>query len=75
MGFRWSRWGVMEEGGGLLDQPIGLVDKVTSLTVVYEAWRGFTTAGNRLVDWAENNRGHMKVVTTVQRLRQEMETD
>lgn len=61
----------MDEGGGLLDQPMGKVDRVTTLMVVYEAWRSFSQAGNRLVEWAETNKAHMKVVAQIQRMRQE----
>lgn len=61
----------MDEGGGLLDQPMGKVDRVTTLMVVYEAWRSFSQAGNMLVEWAETNKAHMKVVAQIQRMRQE----
>lgn len=63
----------MDYGGGLQDQPMGKVDRVTTLMVVYEAWRGFSRAGNRLIDWAESNPSHMKVIIMVQKMRTEME--
>lgn len=67
----------MEEGGGLLDQPAGLVDRVTALLNVYEAFisfganQGTKDNPDRLVEWTKARPGQMQIVAMVQRLRTE----
>lgn len=65
----------MDEGGGLLDQPAGLVDRVTALMNVYEAWadylanQGTAQDPDRLIRWTRERPAKMKIIAMVQRMR------
>lgn len=75
MGWKWMRWGTMEEAGGLQDQPAGLVDRVTAAMNVYEAFKSYLANQGtkddpeRLVRWTKVSPGQMKIVAMVQRMR------
>jgi len=41
LAFRCQQWGTLPCSGGLLDQPAGLVDRMTIAINVYDAWKGW----------------------------------
>jgi len=41
MAFSWERWNALPLGGGLLDQPAGLLERMRTAKVVWEIWRTY----------------------------------
>jgi len=44
LGLRCKQWGTLPEPGGLLDQPAGLIAKMTHAVNVYENWSAYLRA-------------------------------
>lgn len=53
-GLQCSRWGVLPEGGGLRDQPAGILDKMAYMLGVFRAAKGYASADDP-TKWADNN--------------------
>jgi hypothetical protein len=43
LAFRCQQWGTLPHSGGLLDQPAGLVERMTIAVNVYNAWKSYIT--------------------------------
>lgn len=58
----------LPEPGGLLDQPAGLLDRMTAAANVYSIMKSRTQSKD-WVKWAENNQDSMKVFEYIDWLR------
>ena len=52
----------------MLDQPAGMLGRMTAAGNVYSAWRGLTMAKNK-VEWQESHAEAWEVCTSVMKLR------
>lgn len=67
MAWDCKRWGALPEGGGLLDQPAGLLGKMATIENVYDAHRGVYGSSN-IVEYGKQNPGAISIVGKVRRL-------
>lgn len=68
LAFQCERWNTLPHAGGLLDQPAGLMRKMTALLNVYYAHFHSIKAEN-VVEWGKANPGAMKIIKQVTELR------
>ncbi len=66
----FRRWGRLPRGGGTLDQPAGLLRKMTIAADVVGAVQGYdqATSKGELAKWANAHPEMMKLVKLVERL-------
>lgn len=69
IGLRCEVWG-NAFGVGWMDWPAGLFDKVNATRNVYMAFRAYRRAKN-LAKWSQDNHDSYKLVTAINRLRDE----
>jgi hypothetical protein len=70
LAFACKRWNSLPEAGGLLDQPAGLIQRMTVAENIYNAFRAMVTAKNA-AKFADDNPGVMDLIENVTRLREE----
>jgi hypothetical protein len=63
-----DRWNTLPEGGGLLDQPAGLMSKLQVISNVYSAFKALHSASD-IVNFANNNPDMMRIVAIVNEMR------
>ena len=67
-----ERWNALPEAGGLLDQPLGLVSRMTALLNIYRAMSAEQNRGNMsLVEFSKSNPDSYKIMIKIHNLRQE----
>ncbi|MBU2249813.1 MAG: hypothetical protein KKD77_23905 [Gammaproteobacteria bacterium] len=74
LAFQCRRWTSLPEAGGLLDQPAGLMRRMTILENIYNAFRGKEEANN-LAEWGEKNPQAVKILDSIYALRKEVRHD
>lgn len=60
-----ERWHALPAGGGLLDQPAGLMERMSTALNVYESWKSWKTEGQaagQRATWANEHPEMMRVV-------------
>lgn len=70
LAFRCQQWGTLPRSGGLLDQPAGIVERMTIALNVYnavKAWRG--AAANNAGEFIKNNPDAWRTMKMVMELR------
>ena len=65
-----TSYGALPEAGGLLDQPMGYILRMTIANNVYQAFRGMRDA-NDIKQWADSNKQAWAIVGRVKRIQQE----
>jgi hypothetical protein len=61
-------YNALPRAGGLLDQPAGLLGRMSAAGNVYGAWKGLTMAKNK-VEWQESHAQAWEVCACVMKLR------
>ena len=70
LGLSCERWGALPSAGGLLDQDIGLMMRMSAVVNVYRAIRSEKERGKQtLVEWSDRNPQTWKVLAQVERIR------
>lgn len=70
LAFRCQQWGTLPCSGGLLDQPAGLVERMTIAVNVYNAIREWRqSAVNNAKDFVKNNPDAWRIVKMVLDMR------
>ena len=72
LAFQAENWGALPDTGGLLDQPAGLIRRMTVARNVYRAVKSQQEASS-LAEWSINNPDHWRIVSNVRKLRKELE--
>ena len=67
-------WNVLPNPGGLLDQPAGMVRRMTVLNNVYEAVKAFRAARN-VAEWCDQYPDAWNLVQHVLKLRKLLHAD
>ncbi len=67
MAWQSERWATLPEGGGLLDQPAGLIALMTASVNVYNAFKTLARGGN-IVQLAASQPLVLAIVKQVERL-------
>jgi len=66
-----QHWGSLPEAGGILDQPVGLLKKMTTVLNIYNAVISEKQRGNMsLVEWSKSNPAAYKTIIRIERLRE-----
>ncbi len=68
MGWQASNWNSLPEPGGLLDQPAGLIHKMTVLRNVHDAVKAFRSAKN-IAEWCDLHPDAWRIVENVLNIR------
>lgn len=68
LAFQCERWNALPCAGGLLDQPAGLLGKMTALSNIYRAHKESKSSPN-IVEWGKANPELMKIIEKVGKLR------
>ena len=71
MAWQTDRWHTLPEGGGLLDQPAGLVMRMSAMSNVYNAFKTFTAAAGNIVDLANRQPQVLRLVRDIEKLEVE----
>lgn len=64
-------FGALPRAGGVLDQPAGLLARLTAARNVYAAWKSYTTEGRaagRMAQWRRENADLADIVDNVKGL-------
>lgn len=70
LAFRCQQWNVLPNPGGLLDQPAGLVDKMTTCLNVYNAMKAWKQVDqSKIAEFTRNNPDTWEVVQRVLEMR------
>ena len=65
-----EQWRVLPEAGGLLDQPVGLIDRMGIILNVYKAVKASMDRGNRnFADWSKQNPDAFRIIASIEKLR------
>lgn len=68
--FDCQRWNALPAGGGVLDQPAGLLSSMGSCENVYHAYRAFIERdATRTAKWKQENKSAWELVKKVRELR------
>jgi hypothetical protein len=67
LAWQCQRWNALPEAGGLLDQPAGLVQRMTGVDNVFRIWRDFIHAPNMSAWKARNPDGWLVVAEVLKR--------
>jgi hypothetical protein len=65
-----ERFNSLPEAGGILDQPAGLLQKMSSLANIYDSHKAYYAASN-VAKWADANPEAFRVVAMIRRMEQE----
>jgi len=69
-----ERWGALPEPGGLLDQPMGLLARMSAVLNVYNALKSEQQRGSStLTDWSRSNPGALQTVARIEKMRAEQD--
>lgn len=68
MAWQAKNWTTLPEPGGLLDQPAGLIHKMTVMRNIHDAFKAFRSAKN-VAEWCEQNADAWKIIENVMQLR------
>ena len=69
LAWQCQRWGVLPEAGGLLDQPAGLIRKMSAAQNVYNAVHAFVNIpAGKGAEWARQNPGMWKLINELWQL-------
>ena len=72
LGLQCERWNALPEPGGLLDQPLGLLQRMGAAVNVYRAYQSETQRGNAtLTEWSRSNPGAWRTMATIEKMRRE----
>ena len=73
MAWRIERWGD-PWGGGWMDWPAGMIDKITAAQNVYNAQKAYQSAASagNTADWTKNNATAWKIVSDIMALRRKL---
>jgi len=70
LAFRCQQWGTLPCSGGLLDQPAGLVERMTIAVNVYNAMKAWQqSAARNAKDFVKNNPDTWRIVKMVLDMR------
>jgi len=69
LAFACQNWKCLPHEGGYLDQPAGMMRKLTAAVNVYNAFTGFKNAENG-AEWAKNNPQYPELIKQVERIRE-----
>jgi len=65
-----QQWGALPEGGGLLDQPLGLLARMSAALNVYNAFRSERDRGKAtLTEWTQRNPSAWRTFATIEKMR------
>jgi hypothetical protein len=65
-----QQWGALPESGGLLDQPLGLLGKMSAALNVYNAYKSERGRGNTtLPEWTRRNPAAWRTFATIEKMR------
>ena len=65
-----ERWGALPEPGGLLDQPMGLLARMSAALNVYNALKSEQQRGKAtLTEWSRSNPAAWHVVARIEKMR------
>ena len=74
LGLQCERWGALPEPGGLLDQKLGLLARMSAAVNVYKAFVSERQRGNvPLTEWSRRNPGAWKMLASVEKMRREQD--
>ncbi|HPL80990.1 MAG TPA: hypothetical protein PLU23_00665 [Anaerolineaceae bacterium] len=72
LAFDCERWKCLPTAGGVLDQPAGLVRKMSNYLNVFRAFEAYSEADKtKMAAWKKNNRLAWDVVKSVNAMRKE----
>jgi len=67
-----QQWGALPESGGLMDQPYGLLPKMSAALNVYNAFRSEQGRGNTsLPEWTRRNPAAWRTFARVEKMRRD----
>jgi hypothetical protein len=70
------QWGALPESGGLLDQPFGLLDRMSASLNAYNALVSEQSRGDlTLTEWSKRNPGAWRILARVEKLRRQRENN
>jgi len=65
-----QQWGVLPEAGGLMDQPLGLLNRMGAALNAYSAFKSEKNRGNvSLSEWSRRSPDAWRVVARIERMR------
>ena len=68
LAWQHQQWGHLPNGGGVLDQPVGLLNRMQATLNAYTAFKAFTEAPN-IAKWKADNRSLAEIAGQVILLR------
>jgi len=74
LGLQCERWNALPEPGGLLDQPLGLLQRMGAAVNVYKAFVSERQRGNvTLTEWSRREPGAWRTLASVEKMRREQD--
>jgi hypothetical protein len=67
-----DRWHALPEAGGLLDQPAGLLQRMASMSNVYNAFKIFAQSAGQLMQLANSQPQVLAIVRNIERLEESL---
>jgi len=74
LGLQCERWNALPEPGGLLDQPLGLLQRMGAAVNVYKAFVSERQRGNvTLTEWSRRDPGAWRTLASVEKMRRKQD--
>jgi len=74
LGLQCERWNALPEPGGLLDQPLGLLQRMGAAVNVYKAFVSERQRGNvTLTEWSRREPGAWRTLASVEKMRRKQD--
>jgi len=73
LAWQCERWGALPEVGGVLDQPAGLLERMSLFLNVYNVHKSYYNATNS-VEWTKRNPEAWRLVAKVQRMQWQLQS-